>query len=331
MKNKTTIKKERDLIKLLLLCLLQITIVYSQGSLAFENNRVALVIGNADYQIAPLNNSINDSRAIAQKLKSIGFEVLERSNLSFFDFKQSIQEFKRQLSSSQNSVGLFYYAGHAVQVDAVNFLIPINEEINSIDKLKTKGININTILSTMENSSSTNILILDACRNNPFKDQQSIKVGSRSLPIERGLKIAYSGLAPLKAPSGTYIAYATDPGQVALDGEGVNGTYTKYLLDYIDMPGLPAEAIFKMVRGSVIDETNGKQIPWEHSSLTEDFYFNNPVTDIIAKATSNLEDNDLGSAYRLAKKALTLAQNSKDKLQAKELINSIKKKLGYHE
>jgi uncharacterized caspase-like protein len=219
--------------------------------------RVALVIGNTSYETSPLLNSVNDARDMAQALSDFGFEVIFKENLSQREMKQSIRVFGDRIS--QGGVGLFYFAGHAVQVKGHNYLIPVGTRISNEGEVENEAIDIGLVLTQMESAkNSMNIMILDACRNNPFP---------------RHLRSLSKWLAPIDAPCGTLIAYATAPGAEAMDGRGRNGLYTQELLKAMRTPGLSIEEIFKRVRIAVQRLTYGRQTPWESSSLISDFYF----------------------------------------------------------
>ncbi len=222
--------------------------------------RIALVIGNSAYAHAPaLANPKSDAELMSRTLKSAGFEVVTLIDADQPSMKRALLDFGRQIRSRKTEAGLFYYAGHGVQVRGENFLIPVTARIDDEDEVELEGVNVNDFLSVMNASqSAVNIVILDACRNNPFKS------ASRS---------ASRGLAAVDAPSGTYIAYATSPGQVALDGEGGNSPYTKALAAAMSEPGRTIESVFKTARSNVLAATDRKQIPWETSSITGDFYF----------------------------------------------------------
>jgi formylglycine-generating enzyme required for sulfatase activity len=224
----------------------------------FASKRIALVIGNEAYKHGPLYNPVNDALAMAKVLQACNFEVMLRINADQGTMKAAIREFGKRLK--EDSTGLFYYAGHGMQVDGVNYLIPIGAHIESEADVKDGTVNAGFILDKMEDASNgLNIVILDACRNNPFR------TFSRSIT---------PGLARMNAPKGSLIAYATAPEKVAYDGKkGGNGVYTKHLVDNIQKPGLKIEEVLKNVRIAVLAETDEKQIPWESSSLIGDFYF----------------------------------------------------------
>lgn len=223
--------------------------------------RVALVIGNGSYESAPLRNPVNDARAIAKVLGDLGFAVSEQENLTQKDMKREIQAFGQRLV--KGGVGLFYYAGHGMQVGGHNYLIPVGAHIEHEKQVEYEGVDVGSVLGEMEFAKNRlNIVILDACRDNPFARE------SRS---------GIQGLASVDAPSGTLIAYATAPGSVANDGPGNNGTYTGELIRAIQSPGVKIEDVFKHVRSAVREDTQGRQVPWEASSLEGDFYFRVPA------------------------------------------------------
>lgn len=237
-----------------------IQIIFSTGS-AFAGKRVALIIGNSNYEhIQSLKNPENDALLMAKTLGDAGFEVRQLIDGNYRDMKRELLEFGRTLRDSSIEAGLIYYAGHGVQVRGENYLIPVNALLADEDEVDLEGINVNDFLKVMNSSSSpVNIVVLDACRNNPFK-------GS--------FRSATRGLAPIDAPMGTLIAYATSPGQVAMDGSAGNSPYTAALSRAIETsPGEPIESVFKQARRDVLAETADRQVPWEVSSITGDFYF----------------------------------------------------------
>ena len=223
--------------------------------------RAALVIGNADYRNGALRNPVNDARVVASSLEKVGFKVLLRENLNREGMHQAIAEFGKQLKSG--GVGLFYYAGHGMQIKGHNFLIPVDADIQSEDDVEFRGMDANMVLSRMDAAHDrVNLLVLDACRNNPFG---------------RNTRSASIGLAQMDAPKGTLIAFSTSPGSLAKDGTGANSIYTRHLVEKLALPAVPVEQVFKEVRVAVTRETQDKQIPWESSSLMGDFYFVPPV------------------------------------------------------
>lgn len=221
---------------------------------------MALVIGNSDYKFSPLPNPVNDAALMAATLRAVGFEVLEHTDLNRRAMKRAFSDFGLKLENSgDNTVGLIYYAGHGVQIGGENYLIPVGTQIFDELDVEIEGIRASSLLGTLRNSDTAmNIVILDACRNNPFKSR------SRS---------AARGLAKMDAPTGTLLAYSTSPGDVAEDGSGNNSTYTAALARAIQNPGAKVEEVFKKVRVNVMDRTQGRQVPWESSSLVGDFVF----------------------------------------------------------
>lgn len=225
---------------------------------ASPERRIALVIGNARYPGAALRNPVNDARDVARTLRRLGFDVLEKTDVSQKEMNRAITQFGEKLDA--NSIALFFYAGHGLQVRGKNYLVPIDAQIASEASVRSETVDVDSLLEQLI-SSPLNVVILDACRNNPF---------------ERRFRSIGGGLAQMEAPKGTLIAYATSPGKVASDGDGRNGLYTQELLKQIENPGLPVEALFKRVRAGVARATGDNQIPWESSSLTGDFFFRPP-------------------------------------------------------
>ena len=226
---------------------------------AHAENRLALVIGNSAYAVGALANPRHDAELISKALKSTGFTVTKLVDADQQTMRRAVVEFGRKLRGT-DSVGVLYYAGHGVQVGGENFLIPIGADIKDEQEVPVEGVNLSEILRTMARSESRiNIVILDACRNNPFES------------VARGF--AAGGLAQVNAPTGTIIAYATAPGQVALDGDGQNSPYSGALAQSIAQPGIVLEEVFRRTRRQVLAATANRQTPWEHSSLTAEFFF----------------------------------------------------------
>ncbi|MBF0095122.1 MAG: caspase family protein, partial [Alphaproteobacteria bacterium] len=224
---------------------------------AQAEKRVALVIGNSAYPASPLDNPVNDAKAMAAKLKGIGFEVILRENTTKAQMEDAIGLFGEKLPA--DATGLMFYAGHGMQVGGRNYLIPVDAKIASEQRVKLETVDAEVVLDQMAAARArVSLLILDACRNNPY---------------ERRWRGGSAGLAQMNAPEGTLIAYATAPGKVAADGETKNGLYTGELLKVLDEPGLPVEEVFKRVRVAVSKASKGGQTPWEASSLTGDLYF----------------------------------------------------------
>ncbi len=231
------------------------TIVYKK-----KNTRLALVIGNSDYLEGRLKNPVNDARDLTSTLNEMEFDVLYYENISDkIEMEDAIIDFGKKLASYQ--VGMFYYAGHGIQVDGVNYLIPTQVRLNSPRVVRKYCLDADIVLAEMEGAGCpVNIVVFDACRNNPFERSWTRSVQG-------------NGLAAMTAPDGTFVAYSTAPGSTALDGEGDNGLYTSQLLEYIKTPGLSIEQVFKKVGASVKQKTEKTQTPWFSSSFTGDFYF----------------------------------------------------------
>lgn len=233
--------------------------------------RVALLIGNSNYKVSPLRNPSNDAKDMGQVLEDLNFDrVILVLNANLQEMESAVREFYTELN--QGSVGVFYYAGHGIQSQGENYLIPVDAEIELETDLRYKALPLGHVLNRIDDASNdVSIVILDACRNNPFS---------------RSWRSGTSGLATVDAPKGVFIAYATAPGSVAGDGEGRNGTFTQALLKYIRTPGLTVEELFKDVRVEVQAVTGERQIPWDSSSLTGDFSFSpEPISPGIASTS----------------------------------------------
>jgi uncharacterized caspase-like protein len=247
------------------------------GSSGAQERRTALVIGNSAYRKSPLVNPVNDAQAMAAALKSVGFTVAQIENASKNQMAEAIRKFGETIKLG--GVGLFYFAGHGLQVDGENFLIPVDDDIQDKSQVVGKGLEAKLVLREMGNAKNRlNIVILDACRDNPFK--QSASRGLVQADTTSGLARSdgSGGLAAMEALVGTFIAFATAPESVAADGSGRNGVYTENLLRNLTEPGLKIEDVFKRTRFGVRQETGGRQVPWENTSLEGDFYFVAPPT-----------------------------------------------------
>lgn len=219
--------------------------------------RTALVIGNGAYRDSPLKNPVADARAMAAALEKTGFTVTKLENANRIRMREALRDWGNRISLG--GVGLFYYAGHGMQVKGRNFLVPVDADIRGEDEVATEALELDAILAKMESArNSLNILILDACRNNPFA---------------RSFRSSQQGLAQIDAPLGTFVAYATAPGRTAADGEGGNGLYTTHLLAQLQRPGFGLEEVFKATRQAVVKASHGAQVPWENSSLMGHFSF----------------------------------------------------------
>jgi uncharacterized caspase-like protein len=238
--------------------------------------RLALVIGNAAYAEVPaLPNPAADARLMAATLGRLGFEVMLVLDAPQDAMKRAIAEFGRKLRAlGAEGDGLFYYAGHGVQANGTNYLIPVDAAIGDEADFDLAGVEAGWVLRQMESARSrTSIVILDACRDNPFQ-----LAGARAVP----------GLARMDAPTGSFVAYSTAPGETAADGTGTNSPFTAALATALSLPGLTVEEVFREVRIEVLRVTNGAQTPWDSSSLTGRFYFASAPEDPAASAERRL-------------------------------------------
>ena len=225
-----------------------------------DDKRLALVIGNGNYvRGGYLSNPENDARAMAESLEKLGFETIVYSNVKQVTLKQAIDDFGNRLRNFDT--GLFFYAGHGIQVKGFNYLIPVDASLESEIDVEYNCVEAGRVLGRMEESGSkTNIVILDACRDNPFERSWTRKAQGQ-------------GLAFMNAPSGSLIAYATSPGSTASDGPGQNGLYTSSLLKYMGNTGMTILEVFQKVRSEVRERSNNRQTPWESTSLEGNYYF----------------------------------------------------------
>jgi hypothetical protein len=257
------------------------------------DQRVALVIGNSDYQSAPkLANPGNDARSMTQLLNSAGFEVTQATDLTRKDMVRVVQDFTAKVAErGPGTVAMIYYAGHGVQVEGENYLLPIDARVSNVYDLDGNSLRLVDLMGTLETiTSRTRIVVLDACRNNPFPEVND----------------AGRGLAIVDAPNGSIVGYSTSPGMEAADGDGNHSPYTTAFLNIAREPNLPIEQLFKRVRLEVNHATRGRQTPWESSSLTSDFYFfgdtavaagRTPDRGPILQMAANLPSRSVRQAY----------------------------------
>jgi formylglycine-generating enzyme required for sulfatase activity len=243
--------------------LLAVFALFALAAPAFAEARIALVIGNSRYggDLPKLTNPTNDADLMAETLQKLGFKVILVKDADLAGMKQKIAAFgDALLNGGKDAIGLFYYAGHGIQVAGENYLIPLNARIEKATDADLQAVNANLVLKQMEYAENAlNIIILDACRNNP---------------LSRGMRGGDQGLARMDAPMGTFIAYSTAPGATAADGMGKNSPYTLALSKAIQKKGIPIEEAFRDARVEVLAATAKQQVPWESSSLTGAFSFN---------------------------------------------------------
>jgi parallel beta-helix repeat protein len=232
--------------------------------------RVALVIGNSDYKfVTDLVNPANDANVMESALKDAGFEVIRKNDLDRRGMMLALEDFGGMLKQGVDA-SMFYYAGHGIEVDGTNYLVPIDSNMQNNEDAEAFNVSVNSYLTMIEKSGVPfNILVLDACRNNPFAK----------------LKTNSKGLAPILAPVGTYIAYSTAPGSVALDGEGKNSPFTDALTRSIGFEGLRLEDVFKETRAQVFAATKGQQTTYDSSAIVGTFYFREPIKPGLKQTT----------------------------------------------
>jgi uncharacterized caspase-like protein len=289
--------------------------IYPSSLIAGAERRQALVIGNGGYSSSPLKNAVNDAADIAANLQRLGFSVILKKNVSHQDMEDAILEFGEQLK--KGGVGLFFYAGHGVQKDSRNYLIPIGAKINKDTDIKFQAVDAEMVLAEMGNAGNNlNIVILDACRDNPFS--KSFRSSSRGLAIISD------------APKGTFITYSTSPGKVATDGSGRNSPYTESLIKYMNTKGLPIEEVFKEVRKDLGRKTGGQQVPWELSSLEGQFYFSpgkSVKSDSAAKDEFDDENQKLEAEHSRLEKEKAAFAKQKALDEKRQLIAEEKERL----
>ncbi|MFT5400345.1 MAG: putative caspase-like protein [Planctomycetota bacterium] len=232
-------------------------ITLSGSAAAAVQDRIALVVGNSNYPVGRLKNAVNDSQLMARTLEAKGFKVTSLQNATQRQLEGAIRKFASELT--EQSVGLFYYAGHGIELDGNNFLIPVDAEIYSEVDVEYEGVHAGRLLDSLKRANSgLNLVILDACRNNPYAS--SFRSASR-------------GLSRMQPSSGSLILYATEPGSVASDGNGQNGLFTEHLVNAINQPNYSIEKVFKETAKNVSRVTSKKQIPYIEGVVLGEFYF----------------------------------------------------------
>lgn len=220
--------------------------------------KVALVVGNSTYKQAPLRNPANDAKMMGEALKQTGFDVAVKLDAGRGEMLSAIQAYAQELAKKK-CVGLFYFAGHGVQLAWRNYLLPVDAVIDKTEDVQAQAVDVNSLLAGLTQAANPmNLIILDACRDDPFGPDK---------------RTDQKGLSQMDAPPSTLLAYATSPGNVAADWEGANGLYTEHLLRELKAQGAKVEDVFKRVRLAVRRRSKGQQIPWESTSLEDDFYF----------------------------------------------------------
>ena len=268
-----------------LLALLLIPILSSLPAAA--EKRVALVIGNSNYsQVGTLPNPVNDANDISAALKRGGFEVILGVDVDKREFDTKVRNFADLLENADAAI--FFYAGHGLQVSGRNYLLPVDARVQSERDLDFDAVNLDFVLKQMElgRADKTNIVFLDACRDNPFARNLARSMGTRSASIGKGLAQVDTGV-------GTFIAYATQPGNVALDGTGRNSPFTAALAKHVVEPDRNLTSVMIEVRKEVLAATGGKQVPWDHSALTGEFYFQKSAATSTRSVTGETDPDAL--------------------------------------
>ena len=249
------------------ICLAGVLAAVALAQPAAAQKRVALVIGNAAYTHAGrLANPANDAADMAAALKGVGIDVILGVDLDRRGFDAKLREFSRAIADAD--AGILYYAGHGLQVGLRNYLVPTDAQLQGERDLEFETVALDFVMRQMEigREGKTNIVFLDACRDNPLARNLARAMGTRSVGVGRGL-------AEVQAGVGTFIAYATKPGEVALDGDGRNSPFTAALAKAVKAPGKNLTAVMVDVRKEVLTATRNRQVPWDHSALTGEFYF----------------------------------------------------------
>jgi Caspase domain len=240
---------------------------------ATTQSRVALVIGNSAYRYTRrLDNPRNDATDIGAALKRLGFQVIEGFDLDKAGLDGKIREFTAHLRGA--SVGVFFYAGHGLHVAGQNYLVPVDAQLTGAPALDLELVRLDLVHRTMEREAPTNILFFDACRDGPLPDTLARAMGTRSAEIGRGLATVQGG-------AGTLISFSTQPGTIALDGKGRNSPYSAALARQLAASHEDLGAMLIAIRNDVMKETDGKQVPWEHSALTGRVFFNPAVAEAV--------------------------------------------------
>lgn len=254
------------MLALLRLCVALVLAAALAGPAA-AGKRVALIIGNSAYTHAPpLPNPANDARDVADRLRALGFEVLVGLDRTKAETDVVLRDFSSLLDGADAAV--FFYAGHGLQVAGQNYLVPVDAKLAKERDLEFEAVRVDFVLKQMElgREDKTNVVFLDACRDNPLSRSLARTMGTRSASVGKGL-------AQIDAGVGTFIAYSTQPGNVALDGKGENSPFTEALVKRMSEPDRNLTSVMIDVRKDVITATDGQQVPWDHSSLTGEFYF----------------------------------------------------------
>ncbi len=270
-----------------------------------DEKRIALLIGNSDYpNLGTLQNPINDVVDMDAALKSLGFETMVGLNLTRDQISKKVRLFIESIRKNKNATALFYYAGHGLEVDGINYLVPVKSNLKYQEDLKSEGVSLDRLVSMLKSANSKmNIIILDACRDNPL--------GKR--PVTSSQKPRSIGKSEVREKAeGLFIAFGTAPGRKAADGIGRNGLFTKHVLKTITLPNLSIDEVFNQVRAGVLEESQNKQMTWQNSALigTGKFYFNDQNTPVRQTSTTNQVCKNCPEMVLIPKGGFTMGSNS---------------------
>ncbi len=272
----------RSALKFLIISLLAMLGCAGQWTIvqaAADQSRLALVIGNESYSRYTLKNPVNDADDMSAKLRLLGFDVFDGYNLNNSQMNELISRFNNRAKKGADVV-LFYFAGHGFQMNGTNYIVPTDAMFDNAERFRSQVFEIQKVISGLESPNRTTLVFLDACRDNPF---EAVKPASGT-QASRSTSLSSSdsgnlGLAKMATAQGTFIAFSTQPGNVALDGAGRNSPFTGALLKHIGQSGRSISDLMIDVRNDVQSLTSGKQTPWDQSSLTSQFYFKMAALD----------------------------------------------------
>jgi uncharacterized caspase-like protein len=270
-----------------------------RGLLPTAHGRVALVVGNSAYRHTPkLENPKNDAADMGAALKKLGFHVIEGFDLDKEAFDAKVRDFADALKGAD--VGVFFYAGHGMQASGQNYLVPVDAKLTAVSALSIETVRLDLVQQAMEREAKTNLLFLDACRDNPLARNLARAVGAQPPEIGRGL-------APVESGAGTLIGFSTQPGNVALDGAGRNSPFSGALVRHLGASNKDLNAILIAVRNDVMRQTDRKQVPWEHSALTRRFYFNPAIQTSAAARATQLRWSEAADAWSATRDTASFA------------------------
>jgi uncharacterized caspase-like protein len=280
-----------------------------------QGPRVALVIGNSAYiHATPLANPVNDANAVAEALKGLGFDVLLGLDLDKRGLDGKVREFSRVLVGAD--AGIFFYAGHGLQITGRNYLVPIDAQLQGERDIDFEAVALDFVLKQMEleREGKTNVVFLDACRDNPLSRNLARSMGTRSANVGQGL-------AQVQAGVGTFIAYSTQPGNVALDGNDSNSPFTAALVRSIKAPGHNLTSVMIDVRKQVLAATGGRQVPWDHSALTGEFYFGSPS---LSGAQPNASAQSVAEIEAMQARLRQVEEQLKNRPDARQTVSYVR-------